>query len=82
MLDKKSWKEFKSTKLLWWVNRSLHLFGWCIVIELDANHNIIDVYPARTNYRGFNYEDEENGFKGLSMYLKNNINDLEQETHE
>lgn len=47
MMEKKTWKEFKEAKLLWWVNRLLCLFGWCIVFDMDSNDNILDVYPAQ-----------------------------------
>lgn len=28
-VEERTWEEFIDSKLLWWVNRSLHLFGWC-----------------------------------------------------
>lgn len=74
-ITKKTWDEFKNTRLLWWVNRTLHLFGWCIILEMDKGI-VSSVYPARVTFRGFNAETEEKGYLELSEYLKNNINDI------
>lgn len=82
MVEKKTWKEFRETKLLWWVNRILHTFGWviCITVNADGTINEKESYPARVKYRGFNVEDEEAGFIGVTKYLKENISELEKET--
>ena len=82
MIDKRTWKEFRDTKLLWWVNRTLHLFGWAIVFATDEDDKLVDVFPARVKFRGFDQEIETDGFKGLSIYLLNNIKELEKETYE
>lgn len=74
-ITEKSWDEFKNTKLLWWINRTLHLFGWAIVLELDEG-KVKRVYPARVNYRGFSEETESRNFIELSEYLKNNITEV------
>lgn len=66
---KKTWKEFQQSMLLWWVNRSLHLFGWAIVFEEEDDGSISKVYPARVSYRGFCEGAESEGFKGLTEYL-------------
>ena len=66
---KKTWKEFQQCKLLWWVNRSLHLFGWAIVIQTEESGEITDVYPARVTFRGFVEADEDSGFEELTRYL-------------
>jgi hypothetical protein len=72
-MEKRSWKEFKDSGLLWWINRTLHLFGWVIVIDIRADGSIIDVYPARCLCRGFSEESEENGFKKLTNHMNENI---------
>lgn len=64
-----SWDEFRASGLLWWVNRSLHLFGWCLVFEGLAGESPQRVYPARTSYRGFSAETEERGFERLTAHL-------------
>lgn len=83
MVERKTWQEFKSNKLLWWVNRSLHIFGWVIVYRLnDLTGEIIEVYPARTSFRGFTELDETEGFIGLTETIKHSINDLVIEVKE
>jgi len=76
MVERKAWKEFRDAKLLWFVNRILHLFGWAIVFDFSDDGNISEVYPARVKFRGFGGEQETEGFIGLSEYLKNNIDTL------
>ena len=68
-MKKKTWKEFQESKLLWWVNRSLHLFGWAIVIEHDEDGNIHDCFPARVEFRGFSEAVDAEGFATLTKYL-------------
>lgn len=82
MLERKSWMEFKDTKLLWWINRSLHLFGWVIVYDMNSDGTISEVYPARTSFRGFEPIVESEGFIELTEYLKNNVDILLKEIKE
>jgi hypothetical protein len=83
MLTKRTWEEFRASKLLWYTNRMLHLFGWAIVCEVDDNNGTIkDVYPARTKFRGFAAKEETEGFIGLSRYLKDNAQTLLDESLE
>lgn len=70
MIKKKSWDEFRNAKLLWWINRTLHLFGWAIVVETDESGKIVEVYPANVDLMGFSEEDEREGFSGLLDHLK------------
>lgn len=80
-LYKKTWKEFRATGLLWWINRTLHLFGWAICFDFeDDKKTIKEVYPARCKFRGFDDKSESKGFKNLTKYLKNNVEKLEKET--
>ena len=69
MIKRKSWDEFRNAKLLWWVNRSLHWFGWSIVVEADESGKVVEVYPAKVDFTGFSEEDEREGFLGLLDYL-------------
>ena len=64
-----SWEEFSNSGLLWWINRSLHLFGHAIVTS-EENGKITRAYPAKTDIRGFTYEDEDAGFAKLNEYIK------------
>lgn len=80
MIERKTWKEFQESKLLWWINRMLHTFGWAIVFQVEKGGEISDVYPARVKFRGFCEKDENEGFVGLTQYLKNTIGELTEET--
>ena len=80
MTEKKTWKEFKDAKLLWWINRSLHLFGWAIVVQEEKDGSLSEVYPARVKFRGFHEQVEEEGFRGLSSYLADVSEDLKEES--
>lgn len=81
-VERKTWKEFQEAGLIWWINRMLHLFGWVIAYTPEENGDIVDVYPARTKYRGFTSECEERGFKKVSGYLKDHIEEIEKEANE
>jgi hypothetical protein len=80
MITKKTWQEFSDTGLLWWINRTLHLFGWAIVYQVEDNGAISDVYPARCTFRGFVEETEQEKFKVLSAYMRDNIKEIDEET--
>ena len=81
-MKRKTWKEFQDSKLLWWVNRSLHLFGWAIVFQWEVDGTISDVYPARVTFRGFEEEVEEEGFAGLTRHIEGEIADLVNESND
>ena len=81
MLEKKTWVEFRDSGLLWWINRTLHLFGWAIVVKVDeSTGNIFEIYPAKCRFRGFCDEDEAEGFRKLTQHLRDNIDDIQQST--
>ena len=82
MIDRRSWKEFQDAKLLWWINRILHTFGWAIVLDHQADGSISEVYPARVRFRGFSETGESAGFVGLTKHLGETIADLEREAAE
>lgn len=79
MIEKKSWSEFRDAKMLWWINRILHTFGWAIVVVMDKDGTIREVYPARVSFRGFNEESEQDGYMGVTKWLADNANDLYKE---
>lgn len=81
MVNKKSWDEFRNSGLLWWINMILHTFGWAIVTEIDKD-KIIDVYPARVKFRGFEEKNNTEGYIKVSQFLKDNIKDLLLEAEE
>lgn len=40
------------------------------------------VYPARVKFRGFDEKTNTDGYKKVSTYLKDNIEELEKEANE
>lgn len=83
MIQKRTWEEFRRARLLWWVNRVLHLFGWAIVCTVEeGTDRVLEVYPARVRFRGFDERSEAEGFVGLSEYLKEHADELAVEAGE
>jgi hypothetical protein len=82
MIEAKPWKEFRELGLLWWVNRTLHLFGWAIVLILEDDGSISSAYPARVRFRGFDVCSESTGFVKLSEYLAQEAPHLLEEAKE
>lgn len=78
MVKEKTWEEFRAAGLLWLVNHTLHMFGWAIVIEM-AEGKIVRAYPARVKFRGFSENKNSDGFKNVTKYLKENIDELAEE---
>lgn len=81
MINKKDWKEFKNSGLLWWINTLLHTLGWAIVFEYDEKGNITEVYPARVKFRGFDERTNESGYKNIGKFIKENANELFKESN-
>ena len=81
MVTRRTWKEFQDSRLLWWVNRTLHIFGWSIVLIMQEDGSITDAFPARVRFRGFEEKANEEGFIGLTSYIKDNIDDLVDEAN-
>lgn len=79
MITKKTWTEFRKTGFVLIVNQILHLFGWAIVFELDAEGDISEVYPARVKFRGFDSESVAEAYCKATDFLKENIEDLHEE---
>lgn len=73
-LEERTWVEFSESGLLWWINRSLHLFGWAIVVDVD--HDTARAYPARTSWRGFSGPDEADGFLRLTRHIHDNASEV------
>ena len=82
MIEKKSWKEFRESGFLWWINMILHTFGWAIVYESDENQEISSVYPARVKFRGFNEKSNTDGYIKVSKYIQANAEELLKESEE
>lgn len=82
MVNKKSWEEFRESGLLWFINTILHMFGWAIVVTVNENESITNVYPARTSFRGFSEDVTSDGYAKVTKYLKDNIKELYKEVQE
>lgn len=68
--------------MLWVANRILHIFGWAIVLENDADGSWINAYPARTKFRGFSNNIETENFIAVSQFMKENAPTLLKEAQE
>jgi hypothetical protein len=82
MIDKRTWKEFRDAGLLWWINTTLHMFGWALVYNMDNEGEVESVYPARVKFRGFDTKSVEQGYIKVTQYLADNIEELNKETKE
>jgi hypothetical protein len=79
-MEKKTWKEFQNTGLLWFVNTTLHVFGWAIVFRCnEEDGSILEVYPARVKFRGFEAKSNDAGYVKLTQYMKDNSDKLLEE---
>lgn len=69
-LETGSWDDFRACGLLWFVNRTLHVFGWALVCSIDDSGRTIHAYPARVSYRGFNEDVDAEGYAKVEAMLK------------
>lgn len=78
----KPWSEFRESGLLFYINQVLHAFGWAITMEVDEkDHDVVTrAYPARVQYRGFNSESVDKGYKKIGAYLRDHAQELFDET--
>lgn len=67
--EKKSWSEFRETGLFHFVNSFLHLFGWAIVLS-EEDDGSTEVFPARTDYRGFPQESNDKAYNRVTEFLR------------
>jgi hypothetical protein len=80
MVTRKTWKEFRESGLLWWINMILHTLGWAIVVEVeDETGEIKTAYPARVKFRGFDEKSNTDGYIKVSEYIKSNADELDEE---
>ena len=82
MVEKKTWKEFRESGFLWWINMILHTFGWAIAVDVEDDGSISDAYPARVKYRGFEEENNTKGYRKVSQYMLDNAEQLLKEANE
>ena len=79
VVNKKTWKQFQDSGLLWWINMILHTFGWAIALNVNEEGEITDAFPARVKYRGFGEKENTDGYIRVSKYIKENVDDLVEE---
>jgi len=80
MRERKTWEEFRESGLLWWINRIIHTFGWCITVTIDEDtKKVSGCYPERCSFRGFGLESEEKGYEKVTKYMKDNSEQLYEE---
>ena len=77
-----AWLEFRSSGMLWYVNRLLHLFGYAIALQVEDDGRIISAEPQRCRYRGFDEEAEANGFRKMTGYLSDRISELKRDCYD
>ena len=77
--EEKAWEDFRETGLLWFINTILHVFGWAIVVYKNNKGDIYKVKPTRVTWRGFSEESNEKGYKNVTKFLSENIEDLLKE---
>jgi len=80
-IAKKTWKEFRDSGMLWWINMILHTFGWAIVVYENLD-GYVEAHPARVKFRGFDESNNTEGYKKVSNYLKDNIDELLKESRD
>jgi len=68
-------KEFRESGALWFVNSILHLFGMAITWNPDTD----ELKASIVRFRGFKEELNDSGYKKLSNYLKDNIDEIEKD---
>lgn len=78
MIKRKNWNEFRETGLFLLVNQFLHIFGWSLVYKIE-NNVVVDVFPARVKFRGFNNEDTTEAYKKITKYMSDNIEELNKD---
>lgn len=78
MLKRKDWNEFRNTGLFLLLNQFLHIFGWAIVLNIE-NGVVIECYPARVKFRGFDEKSSTEAYERISKYMSENGKQLHDE---
>lgn len=78
--ERKSWDDFRSSGLLFYINTILHFIGWAIVVEVDTKTKLVtNCYPARVKYRGFDEQSQDEEHAKVADYLANNAPNFPEE---
>lgn len=75
MYEKITWDEFRENGFLVLVNWILHIFGLAIVVMYDDD-KVVDVFPAKVKYRGFNRESNDKAYKRLNKYMVDHAEEI------
>lgn len=80
-VKKVKWSQFRESGLLWFINTTLHAFGFAIVLESNSinPNDDYNAYIARTTYRGFTEKSNTTGYRKLARYMKDNSEDIYKE---
>lgn len=81
LTNEEKWQEFRKSGLLWFINSILHVFGWAITVSF-SDDKIVEAYPDRVAFRGFSEESNSNGYKKITKFLSENIDELMKEVEE
>lgn len=77
------WEEFRDKGFFWLANRTLHIFGWCLIFEEHEDGTIGAVYPQRVTFRGFTRESEEENYLRITKHMNDEapflLADVEEE---
>ena len=79
MVTVKTWEDFRETGLLLIINQVLHIFGWAIVLEVTEANEVVECYPARGRFRGFDNKSTEKAYIKISQYMNDNVDKLLEE---
>jgi hypothetical protein len=92
MVQARTWEQFRETGLHILVNSILHIFGWSIAFKFkidketrdkDKNYEgeLVEVYPARTKFRGFPSTSTDRMYKNISKWMRETSIELEKEAN-
>ena len=73
--EQEGWAAFREAGMLWMINRTLHIFGWSIVVHTDENE-VVQVYPKQVKFAGFVRDREELGYIRVRQYMSDNAHEL------
>jgi len=74
----KSWDEFRKSGLVLIINQLLHVFGWAITFAVEDG-KVINCYPARVKYRGFDNDTVDANYLNVAKYMKEHAAELLEE---
>jgi hypothetical protein len=69
--EQEALRAFIDTGLLWFINRTLHVFGYALCYKEDEETGVLSsLYVSRVTYRGFEMEAEDDGYERVARYLR------------